>query len=68
MVLTEGANMRATTEKQKKKEATPGLSLDGASRLVSELLPLGCLSIRRQEENSLLDQERSQSRVPIIEH
>ena len=34
----------------------------GASRLVSELLPLGCLSILRQEESGLLDQKRSQSR------
>ena len=35
---------------------------DGASGLVSEFLPLGCLSRLRQEENGLLDQERSPSR------
>ena len=34
----------------------------GASRLVIELLPLECLSILRQEETGLLDQERSQNR------
>ena len=34
----------------------------GTSTLVSELLPLGCLSILRQQENGFLDQERSQSR------
>ena len=35
---------------------------NGPRRLASELLPLGCLSILRQEEKSPLDQERSQSR------
>ena len=33
-----------------------------ATRIVSEFLPLGCLSILRQEETGLLDQDRSQSR------
>ena len=37
-------------------------SHDGASRLVSDLLPVECLSILRQVENGLLDQEKSQSR------
>ena len=36
------------------------------SRLVSELLPLGCLSILREEETGLLDQEKSQSREYLL--
>ena len=52
------------TEKRKLEVKHGNLKFRDKSRrrLVSELLPLGCLSILRQEENSLLDQERSQSK------
>ena len=35
---------------------------NGTNTLVGELLPLGCLSILRRDENGLFDQEKSQSR------
>ena len=70
-------NMYASTQATEKRKLEVQISNfrlrtnnSGASRLVSEPLPLGCLSILRQKENGPLDQERSRraeaERIPAV--